>query len=215
MKPLTANPSELGPKVTMLSVLFSIWPHCLELVSHGEQTEHQERTDRAWLPLAAVVATEACVTLYTDGGEPPVSCRGGGRPAWLSREQRSSGSCLGLGCEGQATTWAFRVPDLLVSLLASLGGCFSPFILPGRVVTGPGKGCAVFPDSELCVVLVDRLTDGVLGESAGSRKLCLPRLKRTREHCKLLASFHGLPRKVGCGLWVGWGVHLVSWGSLF
>lgn len=55
------------------------------------------------------------------------------------------------------------LPDVFVSLLASLGGYFSPFIPPGRVATGPSKGCAVFPESWLCVGLVDGLV-GILGK---------------------------------------------------
>lgn len=61
---------------------------------------------------------------------------------------------------------------VFVSLLASLGGYFSPFIPPGRVATGPGKGCAVFPESWLCVGLVDWLV-GVLGKVPVPESLAL------------------------------------------
>lgn len=99
MQPLETNPSEQG----MPSLLFYL------ATSPGAGVRGRtEGWQKAWLPLAVAVGVEACVTLYSDWGEPPVTCRGGGRPACLSRE-RSSGSWLGLGYQGQVPAWAFRV----------------------------------------------------------------------------------------------------------
>lgn len=71
MQPLRTNPSKRGAKVTTLSVLLF---YLATLPGAGVQGKPGKDRQRAWLPLAVVVGVEACVTLYTDWGEPPVSC---------------------------------------------------------------------------------------------------------------------------------------------
>lgn len=119
------------------------------------------------MAVAVAVAEEACVTLCTDWGEPPVSCRVRGLPGCLVSGKLSSGSCLRQGCQGQVTAGAFRVGCLFVSCRLSV--CWP--IWEGIAQSYPSREGGdtsrqelhVFSESGLCVKLVVGLVDSNRG----------------------------------------------------